>query len=1526
MTAPHDFDELIETIPCRYGVMAYFKSDQVIGASLREYGEWAQREIEFLLRLLQKGDTVLDVGAYIGTHTLAFARQVGKTGAVVAIEPNPCSFKVLTLNVAANRLTNVRMEQAAVSNREGMLHLPDSCLELPANPGSVSLLSEEAGEAVDDSSGLARVPVKCLDQFELSACALIKVDVEGMETLALEGAQKLLQKHRPLVYAECLSVANGAAMQAFMTAREYTGFLHCELAYNPANFRGNAHDIFGTAREANVIFVPNEKLHEFNKRVGRHFELIPLDTVDDLVLGMLRKPQYKQDVLDRTQAAAVVGNDFWLNLPERRYFERELAERTALVQRLENETAALRHQVSERDTLVVQTRQEQETLRQAIAGHQASIQQLQAELAQRGQLAAELQGLVQGREEFIAFLRAETAEKSASLERLRGELEQKEGALSQVQQALAGQEAAAGSLRAELQQREETLKQVHDALAQQESLAAGLRADLDQNREALKQARAELRDRKQHIAALSDRLEAAEARSADLAWQLGRREQDNAALAAQVEQMAKSNELAERRLQARETQVKGLEASLQNEQGRNEWLAASLQQHQAKEQEFSSKLWEIYGSTAWKLVRRMWQVRLFLFPPGSRRERLGRLGMRALQVLRREGLGAFVRAAFRKLRRQPQQPPSIPQSVKVWEQVLSQPMLEKPAGSSVPVENGALIAVGKTRCVIERFDSDQETLTISGWLFYEGIKVASAEAIIESDRPSVRRVSPLAYGRERVDVFGNFKGSPQALYCGFFGSAKLFYRKQFITLSYTLENGTRVFIEFSKPFTGYTRFRKTLRTVFNIPIVTVKLLLGESLRNIRKDIRLGGVKFAIQRLRHNLSKEARQPSSLDLSYCASLFREGPQKPHKLQEEIDIIIPVFNGFDYLHRLLTSIFDNTDSPYRLIIVDDNSTDSKIRPYLDNVNRTRSNVRVIFNPVNEGFVKTVNLASQYVRNHFVILNTDVEVPKGWLSRLMKPVVYGERVASTTPFTNAGTICSFPTPNVDNAIFGNLDLETIDSVFRQIDPASAEIELPTGVGFCMGVNFHTWKKIGPFDENNFGRGYGEENDWCMRARKAGYRNLLAANLFVWHKHGGSFASSEKQELAKRNLERLATLHPDYQPLVNQFIQADPLESLRKFAAVILAARASTEAPIFIVDHELGGGANAYRNQFSRKRLEKGQVIFLLTHDNSWHSLKLKVMNRDREYLFKLTDASELLRLQGKIEIGEIFYNNAVGFEDPLKIVQALVLLKETFHAKLSVAVHDYFLICPSYTLLDYAGHFCGPSTDFSVCQACLPKNPYRPLKSPTDIRVWRKDWSRLLSQADEVICFSEDSRRNLEKVYNISKGKIAIQPHEPLVKFSKKPRLDFRKPLCVGVIGAINYAKGAQMVADIASIFTEDYPEYKIKVLGMLNGAPDLPSLMVTGLYKREELPSLIEAHNINICFFPSIWPETFSFVIQEMIALELPIVCFDIGAPAERIKKYRLGRVVSEIDAQLAVEQIVDFYLTLKDVEERTNKSSF
>lgn len=240
----------------------------------------------------------------------------------------------------------------------------------------------------------------------------------------------------------------------------------------------------------------------------------------------------------------------------------------------------------------------------------------------------------------------------------------------------------------------------------------------------------------------------------------------------------------------------------------------------------------------------------------------------------------------------------------------------------------------------------------------------------------------------------------------------------------------------------------------------------------------------------------------------------------LENKVDIIIPIYNGYDYLTNLFDGIKSNTDLNYRLIVINDKSSDLRVLPLLNNYQEIfGSKMLLVNNEENLGFVKTINKGLSLAKENVIILNSDVIVPKNWTSRLLEPIIKNDKVASVTPFSNAATIFSLPQNNFDNDF--NEDLEQVNNKIQNINLPAGSLKFPTGVGFCMAMNKKTIKEIGGLDEI-FEKGYAEENDWCQRAIKRGYINTIAPNLFVWHKHGGSFNNKEKQDLLKSHLKIL--------------------------------------------------------------------------------------------------------------------------------------------------------------------------------------------------------------------------------------------------------------------------------------------------------------------------------------------------------------------------------------------------------------------
>ena len=250
------------------------------------------------------------------------------------------------------------------------------------------------------------------------------------------------------------------------------------------------------------------------------------------------------------------------------------------------------------------------------------------------------------------------------------------------------------------------------------------------------------------------------------------------------------------------------------------------------------------------------------------------------------------------------------------------------------------------------------------------------------------------------------------------------------------------------------------------------------------------------------------------------------------KKIDIILPVYNGFEYLKNLLLQIKEFTDLEYDLYVIEDNSTDSRILPLLKEFEKTYDGkMHLIQNEENLGFLKTVNKGLKLTKNDVCILNTDIQLPKNWATRLMYYVFTNDKVATVTPFSNAATIFSFPKIWENNDLV--LDYNIIDKCFSELSlDAIPLLEFPTGVGFCMAMSRKAIDKIGLFDEI-FEKGYGEEVDWCMRALTMGFKNCLCPNLFVYHKHGGSFEKTEKEELCLNHNVIINKRYPNYNRLV---------------------------------------------------------------------------------------------------------------------------------------------------------------------------------------------------------------------------------------------------------------------------------------------------------------------------------------------------------------------------------------------------------
>ncbi len=261
--------------------------------------------------------------------------------------------------------------------------------------------------------------------------------------------------------------------------------------------------------------------------------------------------------------------------------------------------------------------------------------------------------------------------------------------------------------------------------------------------------------------------------------------------------------------------------------------------------------------------------------------------------------------------------------------------------------------------------------------------------------------------------------------------------------------------------------------------------------------------------------------------------------------VDVVIPVYRGLRHTRRCIESVLESPQvTLLEVVAVDDATPEPAIAAYLDEL-AAAGRVTVIRNDENLGFVRSVNRAmSLHPDRDVVLLNSDTEVANDWLDRLHASAYRQSDVGTVTPFSNNATICSYPFDGWTGGVPGGLGLAALDRMFAAAN-AGGTVNLPTAVGFCMLIRRDCLAALGLFDADRFGRGYGEENDFCMRAGRAGWRHVLAADVFVFHEGSVSFAE-ERGALLSAATDALLAVHPDYLERVRDFIIADPARELR--------------------------------------------------------------------------------------------------------------------------------------------------------------------------------------------------------------------------------------------------------------------------------------------------------------------------------------------------------------------------------------------
>lgn len=598
----------------------------------------------------------------------------------------------------------------------------------------------------------------------------------------------------------------------------------------------------------------------------------------------------------------------------------------------------------------------------------------------------------------------------------------------------------------------------------------------------------------------------------------------------------------------------------------------------------------------------------------------------------------------------------------------------------------------------------------------------------------------------------------------------------------------------------------------------------------------------------------------------------------LIRNLDVIIPVYRGLDETKECILSLLSSIPHWAQLIVINDCSPEPDLTNWL---RQEASNLgfELHENKANKGFVGTVNYGMSLNKDRDVLLlNSDVEVSNlDWLNRMRKAAYSHDRVASLTPFSNNATICSFPNFCQDNELYCGLDVNALDRLFSNLPLESELVEVPTGVGFCMYIRRDCLDSVGYFDEQTFGKGYGEENDWCQRAHKLGWKNYHQLNVFAYHKGGVSF-QEEGDPRKARALELLNTLHPNYTHDVMAFIAQDPARQARLMAKIKYIAE--TGLPVILaVAHHLGGGVAQHVSELASYYLEKAWFLRLTPGSREGYvNLYLSALDGDKTdaFVFNVhTDYELLVSLLRDLRVGRVHFHHSMG------LPPRTWLLPSSLGVSYDVTIHDYYMLNGNPTLTDRYGKFVSEDNQNhdDVCRDAA--------QISVSGEEWRSGIYPLLSRAERIIYPSRDVYQRFSRLYgNESElSNKAIVTYHPDAYCYSEPKQS-HKPgdqLRVLILGALSREKGADLLEQVALLCDPDNIEFHL--LGY--GYRPLRGVVNHGAYRLDQLEEKLNSIKPHVVWFPALWPETYSYTLSIALDHEYPVVCPNIGAFIERIE---------------------------------------
>lgn len=611
---------------------------------------------------------------------------------------------------------------------------------------------------------------------------------------------------------------------------------------------------------------------------------------------------------------------------------------------------------------------------------------------------------------------------------------------------------------------------------------------------------------------------------------------------------------------------------------------------------------------------------------------------------------------------------------------------------------------------------------------------------------------------------------------------------------------------------------------------------------------------------------------------------------------DIIIPIYNAYDCLSPCIDSVIKNTDlTNNRIILIDDKSPDERVLPLLESYAKKNKSIVLLKNEENLGFVGTVNKGMKYSENDVLLLNSDTEVSTNWLDNIKETAYSEPKVASVTALSNNATLASVPNGLQVNDLPSNMSFDEYANMISKIAYPNV-FELPTAHGFCMYIRREALDTIGYFDEETFGKGYGEENDFSFRALDYGFKHLLCTKTIVYHKESQSF-SEKRQKLVEEHSKILESRYPIYNQRIGLWCQSFPIKKVCENIdyQIKLHDRKNILMIIHDFDIEHLGGTTMHVMDIIKSNRDKynfhvlapsGGIykVFSFFKDSE-KVLKLGSINNSGIISYYNADYRKMLE---KVILG--FRINTIHVHHMINHYFDIIDVAKKYNIKSIITLHDLYAICPTINMLYKMETYCMDLKEKNCSECIFMKTGLRNNIIPS----WQKEWEKYLAKFDQIIVPSNNTKEIINLVYKDIN--IDVIPHGIDYEDNNYlSNIDNKDVIDVAFVGVVSIHKGGNV---LKALIKNKNP----KIRYHLFGSSELPELNKNqsnfinhGKYNRNDLPKLLKDNNINLICLLSIWPETYSYTLTESIASGIPVLAFDMGAIGDRIKENRYGWII-------------------------------